>query len=285
MEEPSGAGRRQASRTALGVARLRAAHQFLDGEPRLLDDPVALALLGPSALDDLRSRTEELMRPGVQALRSHVVLRSRVAEDRLAAAVARGVRQYVALGAGFDTFAYRQPDWASGLRIFEVDHPESQAAKIAALASAGVTVPSNVAFVPVDFEREPLARALHAARFDAARPAFLSWLGVMVYVDAAAAGDVFRMVASLPASSEIVFTFAPRRDPRGGPSRLAALAEAVGEPWRTFVDPDDLLRELREHGFSEASLLMPDEAAARYFKGRSDGLPPPRHSTIGWAVV
>src|SRR5262249_22024613 len=152
--------------------------------------------------------------------RSHVVLRSRVAEDRLADAVARGVRQYVVLGAGFDTFAYRQPDWASGLRIFEVDHPESQAAKFAALASAGVTVPRNVTFVPVDFERESLAHALSAARFDAARPAFVSWLGVMVYVDAAAAASVFRMVASLPASSEIVFTFAPRRDPSEGPSRL-----------------------------------------------------------------
>jgi methyltransferase (TIGR00027 family) len=285
MNDQSGAGRRGASRTAISVAALRAAHQFLDGEPRLLDDPVAVRLLGPSAFDHLRSRTAELMRPAVQALRSHVVLRSRIAEDRLAAAATRGVTQYVVLGAGFDTFAYRQPAWASRLRIFEVDHPESQAAKIAALASAGVTVPSNVTFIPVDFEREALAYALGSSQVDLARPAFFSWLGVMVYVEAAAADEVFRLVASRPASSEIVFTFAPQPDPSEGPSRLAALAGAVGEPWRTFVEPEELLRKLREWGFSEAELLTPDDAAARYFSGRTDGLPPPRHPTIGWAVV
>lgn len=113
------------SQTAADVAELRAAHQLIDNEPRILEDPVVLRLLGDACIAAIRSHPERFHMPRLQALRTHVVVRSRFAEDRLAAAVDRGIRQYVILGAGLDTFAYRQPAWAGGLRIFEVDQPAS----------------------------------------------------------------------------------------------------------------------------------------------------------------
>jgi methyltransferase (TIGR00027 family) len=276
---------RGASRTALGVAALRAIHQFVDGEPKLLDDPIAAKLLGPRAMEHLRARLADFETPGALALRSHVVLRSRYAEDRLCEAVERGLGQFVVLGAGFDTFAYRQPEWARPLRIFEVDQPASQDAKRSALASAGLTVPTNVTFVPCDFERQSILDALRGGGFNSTLPAFVSWLGVMVYLSEAAANGVFRLVAAFARPSEIVFTFSPRRPEGEGGSRLAAIADAVGEPWQNYVDPEELVTRLRGFGFSKVSLLTPEEAKARYFIGRSFGLPPPRHASIASAVV
>ena len=117
---------RNSSSTALRVAELRAAHQLVDGEPKILTDPVILRLLDADVLDKIRAHPEMLSVPWVVGMRSHVLLRSRYTEDRLAEAVGRGVNQFVILGAGYDTFAYRQPEWANRLRIFEVDHPASQ---------------------------------------------------------------------------------------------------------------------------------------------------------------
>ena len=125
---------RAGSRTALGVALLRAAHQLLDGEPKILADQPIVHLLGPEGLTRLRTLADELQTPSARRLRAHVLLRSRFAEDRLADAVRRGVRQYVLLGAGLDTFALRQPAWASEITIVEIDRPETQAAKRARLA-------------------------------------------------------------------------------------------------------------------------------------------------------
>jgi O-methyltransferase involved in polyketide biosynthesis len=113
----------KASRTALGTAHLRAAHQLLDAAPRILEDSIAVRLLGEGAGQKICESAEHYRNPAAAGLRSHVVLRSRFAEDRLAAAVPKGVKQYVILGAGFDTFAFRQPDWAKSLKIFEIDHP------------------------------------------------------------------------------------------------------------------------------------------------------------------
>jgi methyltransferase (TIGR00027 family) len=118
-----------ASRTALATAHMRAAHQLLDPPPRILEDPVAVAVLGPGAEQRIRQVAARSQAPEGRALRAHMVLRSRFAEDRLAMAVSRGVTQYVILGAGFDTFAVRQPAWAQQLRILEVDHAGTQELK------------------------------------------------------------------------------------------------------------------------------------------------------------
>jgi methyltransferase (TIGR00027 family) len=280
---------RKSSRTAIGVAALRAAHQLVDAEPRVLDDPVVLKLLGIETLDTIREDRARYQTPGSLALRSHIVLRSRYAEDRLAQAVARGVTQYVILGAGLDTFAYRQPAWARELRIFEIDRPAMQEQKKERLSLSRVFVPDNVIFASIDFEREKLAGRLTKNGLDLGKPTFFSWLGVTMYLTEEAIFDVLRDVARFPKGSEIVFTFAPLPTGEGvideAQQRLAELAASVGEPWQTYFDPDDLAARLRAQGFSRVELIEPAEAAARYFSARNDNLPPPRRRSIVSAVV
>lgn len=273
---------REASRTALGVAALRATHRALDAEPWILDDPIAIKLLGPDAASTLLDR-DRLQHPAARALRSHVLLRSRVAEERLEVAAAAGLRQCVILGAGFDTFAYRQPAWASPLQIFEVDHPASQADKQARVHAAGLEAPPNLVHAPIDFEATPLAEGLRAAGFDAAAPAFFSWLGVTMYLTRPAIEAVFRFVGALPRGSRMVLTFAQPED--GGTSNLADMAASVGEPWITRFTPGELAETLRDSGFNAVDILAPEEARGRYFQDRADGLPSPRRASIAYAEV
>ena len=273
---------RDASRTALGVAALRAAHRLLDAEPWILDDPIAARLLGSSEASHLLGEGR-LQHPLARALRSHVLLRSRVAEERLEAACAVGLRQCVILGAGLDTFAYRQPDWASALRIFEVDHPASQEAKRGRVRAAGLADPPNLIHAPMDFERTSLEEGLRDAGFDASRPAFFSWLGVTMYLTLPAVEAVFRFVGALPGGSRMVLTFAQPED--GATSNLADLAASVGEPWITRFTPDELAAALLRAGFSAADILAPEEARDRFFRDRADGLPAPRRASIAYAEV
>jgi methyltransferase (TIGR00027 family) len=273
------------SRTAVGVAWLRAAHQIIDAEPRILDDPVIVPLLGPEVARLLHEHPERAQTPGARALRSHVVLRSRYAEDELRAAVERGVRQYVVLGAGLDTFAYRQPAWAAPLRIFEIDQPASQRSKRERLDAAHIVIPPNVNFVAVDFQAESLADGLRRGGVDFAAPAFFSWLGVTMYLTRDAVEAVFRTIATFPPSSEVVFTFASRREEPQLASGLAERAAELGEPWLSYFEPPEVEELLRGLGFSRVSFLTPNESAARYFNDRSDGLPAPRRVSIGTATV
>ena len=274
----------EASRTALGVASLRAAHQLLDGLPRILDDPVSVRLIGPEAVARLAAHPERLREPRLAALRCHVVLRSRYAEDRLAVAVAAGVRQFVIVGAGFDTFAYRQPPWAAPLRIFEVDQPASQAAKRALLARAGIAAPANLTYVALDIERLPLRETLAAAGLDLGHPAFFSCLGVLVYLTRDAVADLFRLVAGFPAGSELVLTYTGSESPDDDPTSLAARARELGEPWLSRFSAEELAAELGRAGFREVEFLSRERAAA-YLGRRDDGLEPPRRVRIVGARV
>lgn len=276
---------REASGTAAGVAMLRAAHQLIDGEPRILDDRVSLRLLAPGAAEAIVREAERLRGPGAAALRAHVLARSRYAEDRLADAVRRGVRQMVALGAGLDTFGYRQPEWARALRIYEADHPASQRAKLDRLARAGIPIPPNVRHVGADLEADSPAEPLRAAGFDASAPAFFSILGVTTYLGEAAGDRVFAFIASLPAGTEAVFTFSPLPPEGDRPDGLAARAAAIGEPWRTRQGPDEIAPKLRALGFSHVEFAAAEEIERLYFRGRTDGLPAPRASRIARAVV
>ena len=132
---------RTASRTAWGVTVLRAVHQLIDDEPRILDDQVATRLIDAETLGAIRNHPEQFRTAPARALRAQVVIRSRYAEDRMSEAIWRGVTQCVILGAGYDTFAYRQPVWGLALRIFEVDHPATQEAKRQHLKDSGIEVP------------------------------------------------------------------------------------------------------------------------------------------------
>jgi methyltransferase (TIGR00027 family) len=277
---------RESSHTARGVAMLRAAHQILDAEPLILRDPVIARLLGTDTERTIRAHAERFQSPALRALRSHVVLRSRVAEDRLEASLARGVVRYVVLGAGLDTFAYRQPEWARSLAIVEVDHPATQAAKREALRAAAIEIPANVRYAGIDFEEESLSQGLRRCGVASDQPTFFSWLGVTMYLTRPAIEAVLATVASFPRGSELVLTFA--RPPAADDVGALAFAEGaarLGEPWISYFTPEDLEALLSASGFSDVWVLGREEAVARFYTDRRDALVPPRRVSIASAVV
>jgi methyltransferase (TIGR00027 family) len=251
----------QPSRTAVSAARYRAAHQILE-DGAIFADPLAVRILG-IAEDELLADAPR------RAMRAFIAARTRFAEDALALAVAGGVRRLVVLGAGLDTFAYRNP--YPGLAVVEVDHPDTQAWKLLRLAEAAIPVPESLTYLAVDFERESLADRL---RLD--EPAFFVWLGVVPYLTRQGFAETLRFVAAR-SGNEVVFDYAQSPE-RMSPERRAALtarAERVaklGEPWLTFFDPDEIAAELAGRGFRTVTDLGPAGLAARFF-GRPD-VPP-----------
>jgi methyltransferase (TIGR00027 family) len=281
---------RKASRTALGAAYMRAVHQLFDSQPLILDDPFALSLLAPTALQQISNPAYRYRTTKTRALRAHIVLRSRFAEDRLAAAFLRGISQYIILGAGFDTFALRQPSWAQTLNILEVDHPGTQAEKLSRLACCGLSLPQNAHFANIDFEHESLRDGLLRYHICLNKPAFFSWLGVTMYLNENAIDAVLLSVASFPAGSEIVLTFAQLSAPElnnsnNFPSLLASLVSSAGEPFLSFFEPDAIETKLRNSGFSKVEFLSSTEAETRYFRHRPNDLPVPRRTGIVCAIV
>jgi methyltransferase (TIGR00027 family) len=265
------------SRTALGAATHRAAHQLVD-RPPVFADPLAIDIVGKQVADDLRSGRDGHGTDRATRLRAFIAARSRLAEDSFADAMKRGVDQYVLLGAGIDTFAYRRSSDCSAVHVFEVDHPATQGWKRARLAEAGIAIPSYLDFVPVDFERETLGDCLARSRFASVRPAFFAWLGVTPYLSRDAIFATLAFVARQNASgSEILFDYA---EPvaawdvarRAGFDAMAARVAAAGEPFRSFFAPQALAEELRAMGFSRIEDF--DDAALnrRYFANRTDGL-------------
>jgi methyltransferase (TIGR00027 family) len=259
----------QPSRTAQGVATRRAAHQFFD-EPKVFDDPLAIAIAG-------RDTAAEHGSSFSRALRAFIAARSRYAEDQLTAAVQRGVRQYVVLGAGLDTFAYRNPLRSSGLHVFEVDHPATQAWKRARLREAGIEIPAEMTFTAFDFETQSLDDRLQQAGFRRTASAFFSWLGVTPYLSRPAFDATIKFIAGMPAGSGLAFDFAVERSLLSPLQQrsLDALAERVaraGEPFQLFFDPAVLRSDLEQIGFGGIEDLDGAQINARYFSGRSDGL-------------
>jgi methyltransferase (TIGR00027 family) len=264
------------SRTALRVAVRRAAHQLFDA-PLVLDDPVALRIIGEDAASRLTTRANEHRGRIARALRAFMVVRSRLAEDELARAISRGAAQYVILGAGLDTFAYRNPYANVTLRVFEVDHPATQEWKRRLLAAAAIAIPSTLTYAPVDFEQHTLADGLAQVRFDPQIPTFFSWLGVTMYLTQDAVDATLRFAASTPRGGGIVFDYGVATSRLGWTGRLAlgALSRrvaAAGEPFQTLFDPPEIRRRLSSFGCHSIADLGADELNARYFRNRSDGL-------------
>ncbi len=264
------------SRSALSVASLRAVHQLLD-EPLVLPDPIALPLLGAAAEAALRDDPFVLNDPLSRGLRAALVVRSRFVEDELSRCVAAGVRQYVVLGAGLDTFACRNPYRDEGLQVFEVDHPGTQRWKQRLLAEAGIGVPASLTFVPMDFERDELGGALRQAGFRPDQAACVSWMGVTMYLKADTVRSTLRTLAGFAVGSCLCFDY------RVTPTMLNPVERvigevierqvaALGEPWLSHFDPTQLQRELPELGFRSAHSATPDELNARYLARRKDGL-------------
>jgi methyltransferase (TIGR00027 family) len=248
----------------------RATHQIVD-QPLVFEDPLAVAITNgeSEAMADAQASS--------RALRAFIAVRSRYAEDQLERAVESGVRQYVVLGAGLDTFAYRNPFQAAGLKVFEVDHPATQEWKRAQLRAAGIAIPPEMTFAAVDFERESLADGLHRTAFHRDRPAFLSWLGVTPYLSRPAFDATLQFIASMPSSSGVVFDFALVRRllspiQQQALDALSARVARAGEPFQLFFDPAELAADLARLGFGNIEDLGSDEINARYFAGRADGL-------------
>jgi methyltransferase (TIGR00027 family) len=266
----------KSSRTAERVAMRRAAHQLYDDPPLVFTDPLALRILPEEARAELRAREEmERMRPFARGMRAFMAARSRFAEDALERAFATGVRQYVVLGAGLDTYAARSPH--EDLRVFEVDHPATQAWKRHRLQESGIHLADTVTFVPVDFEHERLMDRLVASGFDANAPAFGSWLGVLPYLTREAAEGTLRALGRLPQRSGVAFDYAVERASLSSQQQAAFdwLADRVaraGEPFRLAFMPADLRELLAECGFARVEDLDGEAIHARYFAERSDGL-------------
>jgi len=247
----------------------------------VLDDPIALPLLGRGHATDM----ERAMHTVGRDFRAFMAARSRLAEDHLAEAVAQGVRQYVALGAGLDTFAYRNP--FPGLRVFEVDFPATQEWKREMLAEAQISLPENLTFVPLDFEHKTLGDGLAEAGFDVCAAAFFGWLGVVPYLTLEAFRATLATIARLPAGSGVTFdygfppqTLSPKRRLRF--EILAKRVASAGEPFRLFFSPDELEHELRSAGFHRVEQVDTDALNALYFHNRADKL---KLSPVGLGMI
>ncbi len=244
----------------------------------MFEDPYALQIIGPDAAAATVAKADGRVSG---SFRAFMAVRSRYAEDELAACVARGVRQYVVLGAGLDTFAWRNP-WAdeagpAGLRVFEVDFPATQHWKRQRLANVGMAAPPSLTFAPVDFESQTLAEGLRAAGFRTDEPACFSWLGVTMYLTREAFEATVGFIGSLPPGGGVTFDYAVERSELGfleklALDRLSRKVEAVGEPFQLFFRRAELAAIMRQSGFGELEDAGADELNARYLANRADGL-------------
>jgi len=262
----------QPSQTARGAAAYRAIHQALEGGV-IFSDPFAARILD----DETRARLDETAAdPSLRPWRLFIAARSRFSEDTLAACVARGVRQVVVLGAGLDTFSLRNPHAGQGVRVFEVDYPATQGWKRECLKQAGLAVPASLTFAPVDFERQSLADGLRAAGFQADRPAFFQWLGVVPYLTCKAVWLTLDFIAGAPESG-VVFDYAEPfenypANRRVNVMEVAARAAARGEPWLSLFDPAELSKMLRNKGFGIVEDLGLAEIVDRFYGALKQGI-------------
>jgi methyltransferase (TIGR00027 family) len=256
----------QPSRTALGAAGHRAAHQVLE-RGSIFADPLAIRILSGEGEEFI---TRDSADSSSRKLRLFIAVRARFAEDALAAALSRGVCQIVVLGAGLDTFAYRGTV-QEHVRIFEVDHPATQEWKRKRLAEVAIPAPPALTFAPVDFEREALGSGLERAGFDPGQRTFFSWLGVVPYLTKPAVLETLRHIANLSAGGEVVFDYA---NPRSGSAQAArdvdhdALGKrvaSVGESFKSYFETEVLLATLVGLGISDIEDLGPDQIRARFF--------------------
>jgi methyltransferase (TIGR00027 family) len=267
--------------TAVRVALWRALHVEVDPPPHVLEDEIGLQLAAPEA--GWRGRPD--MDPqGTRMFRASIVARARFIEDLVLDQAARGVAQYVILGAGLDTFAQRRPDVATRLRVFEVDQPGPQAWKRQRLIELGFGVPEWLRLVGVDFEAGAAWwPSLVAAGFDAAQPAVVASTGVSMYLTRDAVAAMLGQLAGLAQGSTLAMSFLlplELAEPEVRPGMDAAErgASASGTPFISFFTPAEMLSLAREAGFREVQHVSAAMLAQRYFAGRPDGLRPPHNA-------
>jgi methyltransferase (TIGR00027 family) len=267
--------------TAVRVALWRAMHVQVDPPPHVIEDEIGLQLVAP---DEGWRRRPDMDPHATSLFRASIVARARFIEDLVLEQAGRGVRQYVILGAGLDTFAQRRPEIASRLLVFEVDQPGPQSWKRQRLIELGFGIPENLRLVPVDFEAGDLWwQRLAAAGFDAGQPAVVVSTGVSMYLTKDAIAATFRQAAALAPGSTLAMTFLlppELADAKVRPGlRMAEKgARASGTPFISFFTPTEMLTMAREAGFREVEHVSAAALAQRYFAGRTDGLRPPNNA-------
>jgi methyltransferase (TIGR00027 family) len=293
----------QPSLTAQTAAAARAAHLIVDDEPRIFADTLAEVMLGERAEELIAYHRAHGTHPVLAGARAQTTCRSRYTEDRLAQGIERGIGQYVLLGAGLDSFAYRSP-LAGRVRVFEVDHPATQewkrrvaagdvagaAGGVAGAAGDGRGTAAGVTYVAVDFTRDSLAEGLSRAGFDAAQPAFVSWLGVTMYLDAGAIEATVSVLGDFAPGTEIVLDYmlpAGLRDAAGQAyaDLVGQVAAERGEPWRSVFAPEAMAALLTRHGFGPARDVGQRDMIPAAAWDRSDALRPAELCRIAHAAI
>jgi methyltransferase (TIGR00027 family) len=273
--------------TALMAAAARAAHLIVDAEPRIFADTLAGALLGDRGEELISYHTLHGTHPVLSGARTQATCRSRYTEDALGRAADSGVAQYVILGAGLDSFAYRS-GVAGRLRVFEVDHPATQDWKRRALST--VTIPDGVSFVAADLAADSLTGRLAAAGFDAAAPAVIGWLGVTMYLTREAIIQTLTAIAGFAAGTELIADYMLPEDMRDEAGTmygtLVAQASAErGEPWLSVFTPDDLSDLARRCGFAAVRHVRQRDTIPGGLWKRSDSLRPADLAMLFHATV
>jgi methyltransferase (TIGR00027 family) len=266
------------SMTALTAAAARAAHLLVDQKPWIFDDSLAATVLGDQAGPLLEYHRQHGQHEVLAGARVMVTTRSRYTEDRLAAAAARGITQYVLLGAGLDTFAWRSP-LAARVRVIEADQAGTQQWKRAQLAAAGLRARGDVRFAAVDLTGATLADALAAAGLDLSRPALVSWLGVIMYLSRDAVAGTMAALSRCAPGTELVAEYLVPDDLQDDLGRtyarlVAPAAAEWGEPWRTFLRPEDMSALLAGHGFTALAHAGQRDAGGPELWDRADELRP-----------
>ena len=273
--------------TADRVALWRALHLEVDAPPPVLEDRIGLQIAAPEA--GWRQRPD--MDPqATRIFRASIVARARFIEDLLAEEAARGVDQYVLLGAGLDSFAQRHPKLASKLRVFEVDQPGPQAWKRHRLIELGYGIPKWLRLVPVNFESgDPWWTRLQEAGFDPQRPAVIASTGVSLYLSQEANAATLSQCAALAPGSTLAMTFLLPLELTSGEERVGwEMAEKgarkSGTPFISFYRPEEMLQAGKAAGFKRVETVSGADLTKRYFAGRADGLDPGGSEGIfvGW---
>jgi len=300
---------KQVSVTALISAYIRSYHA-LHATPKIFDDYLAKELLtegehlhigqnlaagihffAPEHAASCTEQTTALAAVMRAISTSILVSRARYTEDNLEVVIKKGVQQYVILGAGLDTFAFRQPEMLKQLQVFEVDHPATQASKRHRLAGLGWKLEEELHFVPIDFMKEDLASTLKQSAYDSQKLSFYSWLGVTYYLTRDVVLETLQAITKIaPTGSTIIFDYLDNEafDPEKTPIRVQRMQEAArrsGEPMKTGFNPSTLATDLEGIGLSLHENLNPSEIQQRYFQGRSDGYQSFENLHFAWAMV
>ena len=267
--------------TARWAAMMRGMHLELDSDPKILVDTFGKAFANLPKDDLFGINDPQWSEVGRARIRATILWRSRVTEDHLVDSVAHGVRQYVILGAGLDSFAYRRPSSQKEVSVFEIDHPVAQQWKQRRLHEQHVTIPDNVHYVPVNFEEDGLVEILRASPFDPSQPTFFSWIGVNYFLGQS---DVQKTLAAILSAVDgycelsqdfvVPAAFLPNDAAKKALEGARELMAGIGAPWFSLYSPDELARLLKEIGFDHTRHISPQEGGQQYFDGRTDNLKP-----------